>query len=89
MYRNGTSCNFNTIAIVRFSRNRVKLGHWGHQVKSDIRLQTVEIQMRRLIMSCLIGIFNVGSLNLFFYSNKIKYEISKVAVRIYLMSEVI
>ena len=28
-------------------RTRVKLGNFGHQVNSDIPLQTVEIQMRR------------------------------------------
>ena len=28
---------------------RVKSGNFGHQVNSDIHLQTVEIQMRRLI----------------------------------------
>ena len=27
--------------------NRVKSSNFGHQVNSDIRLQTVEIQMRR------------------------------------------
>ena len=30
---------------------RVKSGNFGHQVNSDIHLQTVEIQMRRLLMS--------------------------------------
>ena len=30
---------------------RVKSGTFGHQVNSDIHLQTVEIQMRRLLMS--------------------------------------
>ena len=32
---------------VRFS-SREKTGNFGHQVNSDIHLQTVEIQMRRL-----------------------------------------
>ena len=44
---------------------RVK-GKFGHQVNSDIRLQTVEIQMRRLLMSRLIRIFTVCLVNLFF-----------------------
>ena len=30
---------------------RVKAGNFGRQVNSDIHLQTVEIQMRRLLMS--------------------------------------
>ena len=30
---------------------RVKLGKLGHQANSDTRLQTVEIQMRRLLIS--------------------------------------
>ena len=37
----------------------VKSGNLGHRVNSDIRLQTVEIQMRRVLMSPLIGLFNV------------------------------
>ena len=36
----------------------VKLGNFGHQVNSDMHLQTVEIQMRRL-MSRLISISTV------------------------------
>ena len=36
--------------------NRVKSGNFGHQVNSDIYLQTEEIQMRRLLMSRLIRI---------------------------------
>ena len=44
----------------------VKSGKFGHQVNSDIRLQTVEIQMRRLLMSRLIRIFTVCLVNLFF-----------------------
>ena len=36
---------------------RVNSGNFGHQVNSDIRSQTVEIQMRRLIMSYLIFSF--------------------------------
>ena len=32
-------------------KNRVKSGNFGQRVNSDIRLQTVKIQMRRLIKS--------------------------------------
>ena len=60
---------------------RVKSGKFGHQVKSDTRLQTVEIQMRRLLMSRLIRIFTVCLVNLFLFQY-LKYETSKVAVRI-------
>ena len=45
---------------------RVKSGNLRHQVNSDIHLQTVEIQMRRLLMSRLIRIFTVCLVNLFF-----------------------
>ena len=45
--------------------NRVKSGKIGHQVNSDTRLQTVEIQMRRLLMSRLIRIFTVCLVYLF------------------------
>ena len=46
---------------------RVKSGNLGHQVNSDIHLETVEIKMRRLL---LIRMFTVCLLvNLFFYSN--------------------
>ena len=41
-------------------------GKVGHQVNSDSRLQTVEIQMRQLLMSRLIRIITVCSVNLFF-----------------------
>ena len=44
---------------------RVKSGNFGHQVNSDIHLQTVEIQMRRLLMSRLIRIFSVCLENIF------------------------
>ena len=43
--------------------SRVKSGNFGHQVNSDIHLQTVEIQMRRLLMSRLIRIFTVCLVN--------------------------
>ena len=45
---------------------RVKLVKFGHHVNSDTHLQIVEIQMRRLLMSRLIGIFTVRLVNLFF-----------------------
>ena len=45
---------------------RVKSGYFGHQVNLDIHLQTVEIQMRRLLMSRLIRIFPVCLVNLIF-----------------------
>ena len=48
---------------------RVKSGNFEHQVNSDKHLQTLEIQMRQLLMSCLIRIFTVCLVNLFFYSN--------------------
>ena len=41
----------------------VRSGNFGHQVNSDIHLQTVEIQMRRLLMSRLIRIFTVCLVN--------------------------
>ena len=44
----------------------VKSGIFGHQVNSDTHLQTVDIQMRRLLISRLIRIFTVFSVNLFF-----------------------
>ena len=44
---------------------RVKSGKFGHRVNSDTHLQTVEIQMRRLLMSRLIRIFTVCLVKLF------------------------
>ena len=44
----------------------VRSGYFGQQVNSDIRLQTVEIQMRRLLMNRLIRIFTVWLVNSFF-----------------------
>ena len=44
---------------------RVKSGKFGHQVNSDTHLQTVYIQMRRLLMSCLIRIYTVCLVKLF------------------------
>ena len=48
---------------------RIKSDNFGHQVNSDIYLQTVEIQMRRLLMSRLIRIFTACLVNFFFHSN--------------------
>ena len=45
---------------------RVKSGKFGHQVNSDTHLQPVGIQMRRLLMSRLIRIFNICLVLLFF-----------------------
>ena len=45
---------------------REKSAKFGHQVNSDTHLQTVEIQMRRLLMSRLIRIFTVCLVNLFY-----------------------
>ena len=50
----------------RISNVRVKSGKFGHQVKSDTRLQTMKIQMRQLLMSRLIRIFTVCLVDLFF-----------------------
>ena len=50
---------------------RVKSGNFGHQVNSDIHLQTVEIQMRQLLLSRLIRIFIVCLFNLMFYFNNL------------------
>ena len=64
--------------------NRVKSGNFEHQVNSDIHLQTVEIQMRRLLMSRLIRISIVCLVSLIFIPiiNIWKYETNKVAVQI-------
>ena len=47
--------------------SRVKSSKFGHQVNSDTHLQTVGIQMRRLLMSRLIRIFTVCLVNLFLF----------------------
>ena len=47
----------------KFQQTRVKSGNFRHEVNSDIHLQTVEIQMRRLLMSRLIRIFIVFLVN--------------------------
>ena len=49
-----------------FKTHRVKLGNFGHRVNSDRHMQTVEILMRRLLMSRLIRICTVCLVNLFF-----------------------
>ena len=43
---------------------QVKIGNFEHQVNSDIHLQTLEIQVRRLRMNRLIRIFTVCLINL-------------------------
>ena len=48
-----------------------KSGNFGHQVNSEIPLQTLEIQMRRLLMSRLIWIFIV-CLDIWFFIPIIK-----------------
>ena len=45
---------------------RVKSGNFGQRVNSDIHLQTVKIQMRRLLMGRLIRIFTVCLVDLIF-----------------------
>ena len=47
--------------------NRVKSCNFGHHVNSDIQLQTVEILMRRLLMSSLIRIYTVCLVYLFLF----------------------
>ena len=63
-------CNFGLRRLQNYkggeALNRVKSGKIGHQVNSDTHLQTVEIQMRRLIVSRLIRIFTVCLVYLFF-----------------------
>ena len=55
-----------TTKISEADSYRLKSGKFGHQVNSDIHLQTVEIRMRLLLMSRLIRIFTVCLFNLFF-----------------------
>ena len=45
---------------------RVESGHFENQLNSDIHLQTVESQMRRLLISRLIRNCTVCIINLFF-----------------------
>ena len=63
--------NSNFLGNLNLSSIRVKSGSFGCQVISDIHLQTVEIQMRRLLMSSLITICLVY---LMFYSKILKNE---------------
>ena len=45
----------------------VKSGNFGHQVNSDTRLQTVEIQMSRLIRNftvCLVNLYLIPTIEL-------------------------
>ena len=51
---------------IRVRSSRVKSGKFRHGVNSDTHLQTLEIQMRRLPMSCFISIFSVCLVNVFF-----------------------
>ena len=46
--------------------SKIKSGNFGQRVNSDIHLQTVKIQMRRLLMSRLIRIFTFCIVNLIF-----------------------
>ena len=57
--------NIKLLSLMRADA-RVKSGKFGHQVNSDTHLQTVQIQMKRLLMSRLIRIFTVCLVNLFF-----------------------
>ena len=50
-----------------YAINKVKSGDFGHQVNSDIDLQTVENQIRRLLMGRLIRIYTVCLFTLFCY----------------------
>ena len=52
-------------AKVPFLDHRVKSGYYGHRVNSLIHLQTVDIQVRWLLMSRLIRIFTVCLVSLF------------------------
>ena len=54
LFRLGTAA-----AYMLECKYRVKSSKFGHQVNSDTHLQTVDIQMRRLLMSRLIRIFTV------------------------------
>ena len=60
---------------------RVKSGKFGHQVNSDTHLQSVEIQMRQLLVSRLIRIFTVCMVYLILFQS-FKNKRCKVAVRI-------
>ena len=66
-YRYQKKCGIilSTDTVLRVSI-RVKSGNFGHQVNLHIHLQIEEIQMRWLLMSCLIRTFTVCLGNLFF-----------------------
>ena len=55
----------NNMLQMHLMNSRVKSGKFEQQVNSDARLQTVEIQMRRLLMSCHIRISTVCLVNIF------------------------
>ena len=59
------SIKIKSTIVERRRKARVKSGKFGHQLNSDTYLQTVEIQMRRLLMSRLIRIFTVCLVNFF------------------------
>ena len=80
-------CHGSYISSYRALGTRVKSGNFGHQVNLEIHLQTVEIQMRWLLMSRLIRIFTV-CLVYYFFLLIINTWNKQGAVRIYLMSEV-
>ena len=66
---------------------RVKLGNLEQRVNSEKPLQTVKIQIRRLIMSHLIRIFTVCPVNFVLISKQLTYNGNKVTVRINLLSQ--
>ena len=70
MHFTGTKSSPWILLLLKYKKcsARMELGKVGHQVNLDTRLQTVEIQMRRLLMSCLIRIFTVCLVNLYFRS---------------------
>ena len=61
------------MVVLNVSSYWVKSGNFGHQVNSDIRLQTVEIQMRRL----LIAGFSLFALLIYFYSSKQRMKLEE------------
>ena len=65
----GRSMPWIAVSLIYIHLIRVNSGNFGHQVNSDICLQTVGIKMGRL----LIRICTVSSVSLFLFQ-KIKYE---------------
>ena len=57
----------NNMLQMHLMNSRVKSGKFGQQVNLDTRLQTVEIQMRRLLMSRLNSISTDCLVNLFLF----------------------